>query len=342
MRAGTRRRLGLVGRIVAVSAAAGGAYGFAVAPGTIGSPLRGVLTGLLISLSLSSFELFYANRPIGAPLRRLSFTRLIAVKSMTYLVLIVAAQEIAALAAPSAGGGPKLDANLGWSTLFSLMFAAVATTVIQIDRMLGQGELARFLRGRYHRPRGETRIFLFLDLVGSTALAERLGGERFLALLNEAYDDITDPVLEHGGEIHKYVGDEMIVTWTPDRGLPEARCVACVFAIEDALAGHAQRYRERYGAVPAFRYALHLGEVVSGELGNFKREIAYIGDAMNTAARIVDACRASDRARIASTALVERLTLPKGVAATPLGPVALRGKEAPLVLVALDRAGTSG
>ncbi len=342
MRVGTRRRLTIAGRVVAVSAAIGAAYGAALTPALVPGLARGALTGLLIASALSAFELFVVRGPAGAPLRRLSFTPLIATTTAIYLVLIMAGQELAALAVPAAGGGLRLDANLAWSTGFSLLFAALVTFVIQIDLMLGQGELARFLRGRYHRPRAEARVFLFLDLVGSTALAERLGGERFLALLNEAYDDIAEPILEHAGEIHKYVGDEVIVTWLPARGLAEARCVACVFAIEDALAGRAARYQERYGAVPSFRYALHLGEVVSGELGRFKREIAYIGDGMNTAARIVDACRAKGRPRIASAKLIERLSLPLGVVATDLGPVELRGKEAPIGLIALDPAGASG
>ncbi len=342
MQMGTRRRLGIAVRTIAVSAAAGGVYGLALTPDQLAGFARGTLTGLLIAGSLSAFELFVVARPAGAALRRLSFVRLIAVKSLVYLVLITAGQEAAALAVPAAGGGLRLDAALAWSTAFSLLLAALVTFVIQIDLMLGQGELARFLRGRYHRPRAESRIFLFLDLVGSTALAETLGGERFLALLNEAYDDLAEPVMEHAGEIHKYVGDEVIVTWAPARGLADGRCVACVFAIEDALASRAARYVARYGAAPSFRYALHLGEVVSGELGRFKREIAYIGDGMNTAARLVDAARAERRPRVASAALVERLVLPPGVRATPLGAVALRGKVAPLALVALDRAEATG
>ncbi len=342
MQVRTRRGLGIAGRIIAISAAGGGLYGLALSPDPATGFARGALSGLLIAGALSAFELFVVSRPAGMALRRLSFVRLIAVKSLVYLVLITVGQQAAALAVPSAGGGLRLDATLAWSTAFSLLFAALVTFVIQVDLMLGQGELARFLRGRYHRPRLEERVFLFLDLVGSTALAERLGGERFLALLNEAYDDIAEPVLEHAGEIHKYVGDEVIVTWVPARGLADGRCVACVFAIEDALAGRATRYLARYGAVPSFRYALHLGDVVSGELGRFKREIAYIGDGMNTAARIVDACRTHAKPRIASLALLDRIVLPVSVDATSLGLVALRGKEAPIGLAALDRAGASG
>ena len=207
----------------------------------------------------------------------------------------------------------RLDADLAAATLFSLAIAAAMTFVIQVDRMLGQGELARFVRGRYHHPRVEERIFLLLDLVGSTGIAERLGGERFLALLNDAYDDVAGAILEQRG----------------------------VFAIEDALARRATYYRQRYGMMPSFRYVLHLGTVVSGELGSLKQEIAYIGDAINVAARLVDAGRSLDRPRLASQALLDRLTLPAAFRATPLEPLALRGRQAPLAVAALDRVDTA-
>ena len=336
MQAGLKRRLFLVVRIAAISALVGALYGYAA-----GSVLRGALTGFLIAASIAGFEVFIVSRPVGAGLRRLGFVPLIAAKTAIYLVLIMAAQVAAAFAVPSGYAGVRLDADLAAATLFSLAIAAAMTFVIQVDRMLGQGELARFVRGRYHHPRVEERIFLLLDLVGSTGIAERLGGERFLALLNDAYDDVAGAILEQRGEIHKYVGDEMIVTWTPARGLAGARCLRCVFAIEDALARRATYYRQHYGMMPSFRYVLHLGTVVSGELGSLKQEIAYIGDAINVAARLVDAGRSLDRPRLASQALLDRLTLPAAFRATPLEPLALRGRQAPLAVAALDRVDTA-
>ena len=77
----------------------------------------------------------------------------------------------------------------------------------------------------------------------------------------------------------------------------------------------------------------------SGELGYLKKEIALIGDAMNTAARILEACRETGCAVLASATLLERLTgLPPGVAARALGPLPMRGKERALELYALEPA----
>jgi adenylate cyclase len=219
-----------------------------------------------------------------------------------------------------------------------LAFAAVVNFVMQIRRVLGQGVLGSFILGRYHRPREETRVFLFLDLVGSTALAERIGGPRFLELLNRLYMHITEPIAEHGGEIHKYVGDEVIVTWRGARGFADADCVRCVFAIEDQLRALAGFYQRRFGHVPRFRGAIHVGPVVSGEIGDVKQEIAFLGDGMNVTARLVDVCRERDRACVVSAAALERLSLPAGVAADPLGAVPLRGKSEALPVFALRRA----
>ena len=89
--------------------------------------------------------------------------------------------------------------------------------------------------------------------------------------------------------------------------------------------------------MPRFRAALHLDTVVAGEMGAFKQEIVFLGNGMNTASRIEQACRATGHPVLASRALVEAADLPPGVAATSLGPVALRGKQVPLELVALER-----
>lgn len=325
MREATRRRLGILYRIMLVCSAWGVLVGWLVSGQRFGGALRGMATGFIISAGLSSFEIFGMRSSLGLALRRRPFSQVLAVKTAIYLAVITVGQSI------SAYGGRALL----YQTLFALVFALAFNFVMQINLMLGQGELVKFLRGRYSRPREEERIFLFLDLVGSTALAETIGGVRFLEFLNQVYDDIADPILEHRGEIHKYVGDEVIVTWTLESGLPGAACIACALAIETRLAELAGRYRTRFGVVPAFRFGLHLGLVVSGELGSVKREIAYLGDAMNTTARLIEVCRAERRSIIASDAVVRLVKLPPAIAAESLGSLTLRGKQEKLLVYAM-------
>jgi len=196
-----------------------------------------------------------------------------------------------------------------------------------------------FAIGRYHRPRREERALLFVDLCSSTATAERLGGPRFLDFLNAVFADLSAAIAENGGEIHKYVGDEVIATWRLGPGRNEARVVRAWASAQARLAAGAESYRREFGLAPEFRAALHAGEVVVGELGSLKKEIALIGDPMNTAARILDACRDLDSPALASQALLDRLDgLPESIAPRAIAPLPLRGKAEPLELFALERA----
>ena len=89
--------------------------------------------------------------------------------------------------------------------------------------------------------------------------------------------------------------------------------------------------------LPDFRAGLHCGPVAVGELGTLRREIALIGDTMNTAARILEACRDTDNRVLASAALLNRLAaFPPGVTQRRLGALEMRGKERALELHVLE------
>jgi adenylate cyclase len=82
------------------------------------------------------------------------------------------------------------------------------------------------LLGRYHRPVAEERIFMFLDLNDSTAIAAALGPFRFNDFKNDFFHDMADPILKTRGQIYQYVGDEAVVTWTSSEG--STRATVCV------------------------------------------------------------------------------------------------------------------
>src|SRR5208283_4665028 len=92
-------------------------------------------------------------------------------------------------------------------------------------------------------------------------------------------------IIENGGEIHKYVGDEVIATWRLRPGRNDAAIVRACLSARDRLASRREAYRQAFGEWAEFRAALHAGVVVVGEIGSFKKEIALVGDPMNTAAR---------------------------------------------------------
>ncbi len=136
------------------------------------------------------------------------------------------------------------------------------------------------------------------------------------------------------------MGDEVIATWRLAPGVNESACVRACFAALDRLRKEAPAYEREFGLVADFRAGLHCGPVAVGELGYLKKEIALIGDTMNTAARIQQTCRETDNRVLASSALLDRLaTLPPGVTQRRLGALEMRGKERALELHVLEAGG---
>jgi adenylate cyclase len=84
---------------------------------------------------------------------------------------------------------------------------------------------------------------------------------------------------------------------------------------------------------------VHAGPLVAGEIGGFKREIALLGDTMNTAARIEQACRDTGHDLLASKPMLELTDRPADIVATSIGAHLLRGKSESIELFALHTEG---
>ncbi len=209
-----------------------------------------------------------------------------------------------------------------------------AATPVAAARLVGSDDL---IVGRFDDPREEQRIVTFMDLVGSTGIAESLGSVRFYALLFDVFTRLSDVVAEFGGEVHRTVGDALIATWPLGGCHENARAIKAVFACREAIEAARADFLLRHGHVPEFRASLHCGPLVAAAMGPFKSEVALIGDAMNTAARIEQACRATGHRVLVSRSLLMRAALPVGVAAASIGTRVLRGKVERLELFALTR-----
>jgi adenylate cyclase len=289
---------------------------------------------------LSTTETVLRSAAAGA-LRRLPVAALLLLRMLIYGGVLIVAVIIAELLLPLLSLPAPAFGTVEFSPQALLTAAAIAlalNVIFLLRALLGAGTFPALLIGRYYRPRRQERIVLFLDLVGSTQLAERLGDAEFHRFLNLVFYDLTEPVLETDGEIYRYVGDEMIVSWPLSSGLRNAACIICLFSMDEVLDQRAEDYRRRFGAAPRLRAALHAGPLVVGEMGDYKREIVLLGDTMNTAARIEEACRTTGHDYIASGAVVHALApLPPGIEANDLGVIALCGKAGSLELFALQR-----
>jgi adenylate cyclase len=208
---------------------------------------------------------------------------------------------------------------------------------IQIDRLLGPGVLLGYVIGRYHRPRQERRIFMFLDLKGSTTLADKMDSDRYFDFLHRYFTEMSEPILETGAEIYKYVGDEIILAWKMRSGLKEDSCIRLFFLIEDQIHAHRDHFLKEYGVVPEFKAGVHAGEVITAQIGELKSEIAYNGDVLNTTARIQALCNQLGHKLLVSVELMKILSLGTEYTVVELGPVPLRGKAEALELCAVSR-----
>jgi len=225
----------------------------------------------------------------------------------------------------------------------SFVASLVIVGAYELTRLIGGKVLFNFLIGRYRRPVREQRVLLFLDLAGSTALAEEMGEVRVQDLLTRFFYDIDAAITDHGGEVHAYVGDEVIVTWRVKGSWrvktdkPQSRYLDCFFAIQDRIAARAGQYRNEFGLVPDFRAGMHAGPVVVSECGNSHRQVAYLGDTMNVAARLQGLCKDGDRNLLVSGELLRLSNPGPDLIVEALGPTQLRGRAAPIEVFAVSR-----
>jgi adenylate cyclase len=221
------------------------------------------------------------------------------------------------------------------------LFILIATLVIlQVNDKYGPGVFASFLLGKYFHPKKEKRIFMFLDLRSCTSIAEKLGERNYFNFLKEVYQHVTPSILSSKGEIYQYVGDEIVISWKINKGIEKANCIRCFFNIQSSLNKNLDYYNKKYGVVPEFKAGLHYGDVMAGEIGVVKREIAFSGDVLNTTSRIESKCNELGVNILLSKFLLDKLNLkPNSFTTQLMGDIELRGKEISLSLYTVTQVG---
>jgi len=341
MRGATRRRVRLFARILVVGTLVGVVYGAFINLAVGGAAWRGsfvgAVNGFVITAVIGSIEVLLLQTRLGFAFRQAPFLVTFGVKWLVYGAVITAV-NVGTLGERVLGVGqsvsPRASLVVPLSVLFSFLVTFGFLFVLEIGNIVGWRTLRAIVLGRYHRPRSEERFFLFVDVAGSTALAERVGPAAVHRFLDRVFRLASDPIDDYGGEIYQYVGDEMVVTWTASEGRDGARPIACFFAIRTALGKAAPTFEREFGVAPGIRAALHAGPVITGEIGGSKRDIVFHGDVMNTAARLEQATRDLDRRFLVSAEALSRLAGTERYALEPLGPQALRGRAAPVEVYA--------
>ncbi len=296
------------------------------------SVFNGIIDGFLIVFLLSSYTLIVADFLLKDFFKGLNFTTNVIVHSFIYVVLILIGRATGRyfmeynefILFPIKGEMERV--HFIQATAFAIIGSIMIHFFLQINHLLGPRILVSFITGRYHSPEPEERIILFLDLTSSTRIAEELGDAKFLKFLDSFFYEFTEPILETGAEIYKYVGDEIILTWPKEKGLKNGNCIKIFKMLNERLETRKDYYENEYQNIPKYRAGVHLGMVMTGEMGDLKREIVHVGDAMNTAARLADHCRAVNESIILSKTITSQLTFTSTNFFKSLGPVKLRGK----------------
>ena len=294
----------------------------------------GASYGLLMSVTLGSTELFVLEGPMREWLGGLSFATRLMVRSTIYVAIITVIQWFQ-LGEVIAGLSP--DTSTFWSSfIYSAVLSVVMNLALGVTNIIGPRAFLNFFIGRYHTPVEEKRFVLFVDIAGSTGLAERLGGIAIHRLLDRTFRLLTVAVVDYRGEVLNYVGDEVIVTWPERGGAIDCRPLRCFVAMRDELSRASGQLEREFGAAPRIRGSLHFGPVIVGEIGDVKRAIVFNGDVMNTAARLEELSRNVDGGFLASRAAMERFSSAPPFAVRDLGRLPIRGRADGIDVVGID------
>jgi adenylate cyclase len=184
-----------------------------------------------------------------------------------------------------------------------------------LDTYVGRQAGARVLDGQIKRGMGETigAVIWLCDLRGFTSLSERLERDLLIDMLNQYFGPMCDAVENAGGEVLKFVGDAMLAIF-PVADAPAPACRQALAAAATARAALAQTNRARSEAgLPRIAYglALHVGEVIYGNIGGESRlDFTVIGPAVNLTARIESLCGELKRELLLSADFVAAAGIP--------------------------------
>jgi ABC-type transport system substrate-binding protein/class 3 adenylate cyclase len=131
---------------------------------------------------------------------------------------------------------------------------------------------------------------LFADVVGSTAIAEKLGPERSKFLFDEILGLITGEVRRFDGTVAQVAGDGVFALFGAPVGHEDdaERAVRSALAIQTAIAAYGEELLSGYGFDLAVRVAVNTGPVVLTDDDDGPERYNALGDTANTAARLQD------------------------------------------------------
>jgi adenylate cyclase len=263
------------------------------------------------------------------------------------LPLLLSTGQVHALSISSDRPGGFSASDLDRMFLLQFAFTRIVeihtlrdTAEYLLDAYVGRAAGRLILSGNIQRRLGQTTIeavVWYCDLRGFTRASDRLARDAIVALLNDYFGEMGAAVSAGGGEILKFMGDAMLAVFPVEgpsaRRETAARAAKAAAEASRAIAAVNQR-RTAKGETPIkFGLALHIGEVMFGNIGASARlDFTVIGPAVNHAARLEKLCAAIGCPIVLSAALAALLP---GTKVKTLGHHALKDIDEPQTVYAL-------
>jgi class 3 adenylate cyclase len=198
-----------------------------------------------------------------------------------------------------------------------------------VKRLLRLGDKAEFA------PVERELTVMFTDVVGFSAISQRLSPPRLAAFINRHFGMLAGAIEAEGGTVDKYIGDSVMAFWGAPAKDAEHAAHACRAALAIAARiGEDNERRRRKGLNPVrIRIGLHTGPAVAGNIGAPGRvNYTLIGDTVNVAQRLEQLGKTfddgADAIVIASARTVA--TMPSEIPRRALGSQSVRGIEGPI------------
>jgi adenylate cyclase len=291
---------------------------------------NGAIAGLVVLLIAVGAAVLLGRR-IARPIRRAAAaTRL------------VGELELSAVAPLPPSPIRELDDQ---ARAFNTMLAALRWFEVYVPTRLVQRLIAKGAEQEVHSVERELSV-LFTDVVGFTALSERLPAGETAAFLNHHFALLGAAVEAEGGTIDKFIGDALMAIWgapdkQPDHALRACRAAQAMMTVIEADNAR----RQAAGEAPVrIRIGIHSGAMVVGNIGAPGRmNYTVVGDAVNTAQRLEALGKELDQGA-AVTVLISGATaagLGDAIALAPAGEFRVKGKEAPIEIFRLLAPGSA-
>jgi adenylate cyclase len=308
-------------RLVVISSLLGFSYTLVAGEwGDIRAMLNGTMIGFFGGIIVAVFEFKIFNPQY----RKLSFLTVISLKSLLYFfafcLIIITIKGFIDSLFKGIGFWEYLSSedfkqfiqkeDFDVILTYTLFFLVMITFTIQMSRKIGYSTLLDMITGKYHVPGEEERIFMLLDLKSSTAIAEKFGNLKYHQFLNDFYYDITKCILTAKGNIYRYVGDEIVVSWRLKKGLENANCLRAYFYINFEIKKQREKYLNRYDLVPEYTTCFHTGKIIVGEIGEVKSQIVFSGETLSELQKLKKSSSMYNSQLILSESLVRQITIP--------------------------------